>query len=49
MTSRHLTALTTLGLLTLLVAGANAEEIHHSFFVAGPTFTGIIDEAGKPV
>lgn len=26
-----------------------AEEIRHSFFVAGPTFTGIIDEAGKPV
>lgn len=26
-----------------------AEEIRHSFFVAGPTFTGIIDEAGHEV
>lgn len=28
------------------VASIPAEEIQHSFFVAGPTFTGIIDEAG---
>lgn len=28
---------------------ADAEPIRHSFFVAGPTFTGIIDESGKPV
>ena len=27
----------------------SASEIRHSFFVAGPTFTGIIDEAGKEV
>jgi len=40
-----------LSLLTLVVFGAdvNAAPIQHSFFVAGPTFTGIIDEAGKPV
>src|SRR6185436_2466461 len=24
-----------------------ADEIRHSFFIAGPTFTGIIDEDGK--
>ncbi|HSG72598.1 MAG TPA: hypothetical protein VLA12_19455, partial [Planctomycetaceae bacterium] len=31
---------------TLMPAGAD-EPITHSFFVAGPTFTGIIDEDGK--
>lgn len=30
------------------VAMAAPPEIRHSFFVAGPTFTGIIDEEGKP-
>ncbi len=37
------------GILVLLsfVVGAQAQEIKHSFFVAGPSFTGIIDEAGK--
>ena len=40
--------------LTLFASAAfnsnlEAEPIRHSFFVAGPTFTGIIDEAGKPV
>ena len=35
-------------LLVLLgPATLNAEEIRHSFFIAGPTFTGIIDEDGK--
>jgi len=28
---------------------AQAQEIRHSFFVAGPSFTGIIDEEGKEV
>ncbi len=37
-------------LATLLATGiAAADEVRHSFFVAGPTFTGIIDEAGQPV
>lgn len=31
-----------------ITADANAEEIRHSFFVAGPSFTGILDESGKP-
>ncbi len=31
----------------VLSATAIAEEIRHSFFIAGPSFTGIIDEAGK--
>ena len=42
------------GCLVLLFAGslsvgfeASAQEIRHSFFVAGPNFTGIIDEDGK--
>lgn len=30
-----------------LGADGNAEEIRHSFFVAGPNFTGIIDEDGE--
>src|SRR6186713_12623 len=35
-------------LLLLLAAPVVAEEsIRHSFFIAGPTFTGIIDEDGK--
>ena len=35
--------------ITLLAIGSSvmAEEIRHSFFVAGPTFTGIIDEDGQ--
>lgn len=34
-------------LVCLILAGpVVAEEIQHSFFIAGPTFTGIIDEAG---
>ncbi|MEZ5942949.1 MAG: hypothetical protein R3C18_16270 [Planctomycetaceae bacterium] len=35
--------------LVSLVTVAHAEEIRHSFFVAGPSFTGIIDESGEPV
>ena len=35
------------GLSMLLARQAAAEEIRHSFFVAGPTFTGIIDEDGR--
>ena len=31
----------------LSTARLQAEEIRHSFFVAGPSFTGIIDEEGK--
>jgi hypothetical protein len=36
-------------LLLLLLPNLNsaADEIRHSFFIAGPTFTGIIDEDGK--
>ncbi len=39
----------TLTLLSFLAvaATAQAEEIRHSFFIAGPSFTGIIDEDGK--
>lgn len=35
--------------IALLAIGSSvmAEEIRHSFFVAGPTFTGIIDEDGQ--
>ena len=41
-------ALLLLGGLSMLAARqAAAEEIRHSFFVAGPTFTGIIDEEGR--
>src|SRR6476660_1709880 len=37
-------------LLTGLVSVALAEEpIRHSFFIAGPSFTGIIDEDGKEI
>lgn len=37
-----------LGTLWILTARhLAAEEVRHSFFVAGPTFTGIIDEAGQ--
>ena len=36
--------------LCLVAALAHAEEpIRHSFFIAGPSFTGIIDEVGKEV
>ncbi|MBI5761638.1 MAG: hypothetical protein HZA46_24275 [Planctomycetales bacterium] len=34
-------------LFLLCPATLDAEEIRHSFFIAGPTFTGIIDEDGK--
>ncbi len=30
-------------------AQSPAAPIRHSFFVAGPTFTGILDESGKPI
>jgi hypothetical protein len=41
-------ALLLVGVLSMLVdRDLAAEEIRHSFFVAGPTFTGIIDEAGQ--
>ena len=42
---RLLAALLLVGCLTR--AGSADEPIRHSFFVAGPTFTGIIDEDGK--
>jgi hypothetical protein len=32
---------------SLALASARGEEVRHSFFVAGPTFTGIIDEEGR--
>ena len=34
-------------LLFLFPAAIRADDIRHSFFIAGPTFTGIIDEDGK--
>ena len=37
-----LAAILTCGAVTL-----RAEELRHSFFIAGPTFTGIVDEEGK--
>ncbi|WP_406695930.1 hypothetical protein V5E97_33540 [Singulisphaera sp. Ch08] len=33
----------------LLATPVSAEEIRHSIFIAGPSFTGIIDEAGKEI
>ena len=40
--------LVTVSAIALLWCGPSAAEpIKHSFFVAGPTFTGIIDEDGK--
>lgn len=33
----------------LLSTVAQAEEIRHSLFIAGPTFTGILDESGQEV
>ncbi len=33
--------------LITVVNAVQAEEIRHSFFIAGPSFTGIIDEDGK--
>ena len=47
MTAKIFRSIATLGLVLLVTANARTEEIRHSFFVAGPTFTGIIDEAGK--
>ena len=35
------------GLFAFVMQG-QAAEIKHSFFVAGPDFTGIVDEDGKP-
>jgi hypothetical protein len=43
----RVTLLTSVCLALVLGAQTQAEEIRHSFFVAGPTFTGIIDEAGQ--
>ena len=37
-----------LALVTLSSGPASAAEIRHSFFVAGPSFTGIVGEDGKP-
>lgn len=34
-------------LLPMLLMGQKATDIKHSFFMAGPQFTGIIDEAGE--
>lgn len=34
-------------LLLVMSRPVGAEEIRHSFFIAGPTFTGILDEAGN--
>lgn len=34
-------------LLPMLLIGQKATDIKHSFFMAGPQFTGIIDEAGE--
>ena len=42
-------SLVTLALLCPSAANAQAVEIKHSFFVAGPEFTGIIDEDGNEV
>jgi hypothetical protein len=36
-------------LVTMPESRSQSTEIRHSFFVAGPTFTGIIDENGKEV
>src|SRR5712691_8829794 len=33
--------------VSLEATGMTADDIKHSFFIAGPTFTGIIDEDGK--
>ena len=35
------------GLILLFTSVARADDIRHSFFIAGPSFTGIIDEDGK--
>lgn len=42
-----LTALSSDPVLSQESSGKEIEGIHHSFFVAGPSFTGIIDEEGK--
>lgn len=34
-------------LLTIASAATAADDVRHSFFIAGPTFTGIIDEDGE--
>lgn len=36
-------------LCLVVTATVSAEDIRHSFFIAGPSFTGIIDEEGKEV
>lgn len=41
--------LTSILLLVCATAWSADEPIRHSFFIAGPTFTGIIDEAGEEV
>lgn len=45
--ARNSACLLTSVLLALVFGRANADEVLHSFFIAGPTFTGIIDEEGK--
>src|SRR5215213_824220 len=42
----HRLAFAIFAVMALPVLGT-AEEIRHAFFIAGPTFTGIIDETGK--
>ncbi len=37
-----------LAVMALCAPFIQAEDIKHSFFVAGPDFTGIVDESGKP-
>lgn len=38
-----------LALVPLVVLGQGNSEIRHSFFIAGPQFTGIIDESGEEI
>lgn len=48
MTRHRLSLALSLVLIAIFQSTAQAaDEIRHSFFVAGPTFTGIIDEEGK--
>lgn len=36
-------------LFPLIISGQESPEIKHSFFIAGPQFTGIIDESGEEI
>jgi hypothetical protein len=36
-------------LLPFIISGQESQEIKHSFFIAGPQFTGIINEAGEEI